>query len=114
MILRPFALLLPALIPSWNFFDVIAPSPRIEIARLVSVDTPRVWQEFAPLDLSQVGRKVEARFDLRFTATPDVNDSDFRFGFGDRSTNQGMALAMLDLGDTLLLPDLGDVREVAG
>ena len=61
-------------------------------------DWPRVWQEFAPLDLSQVGRKVEARFDLRFTATPDVNDSDFRFGFGDRSTNQGMALAMLDLG----------------
>jgi hypothetical protein len=48
VILRPFALLLPALIPSWNFFDVIAPSPRIEVARLASVDAPRVWHEFRP------------------------------------------------------------------
>ncbi len=46
MILRPFALLLPALIPSWNFFDVIAPSPRIEAARLASTDAQPVWREF--------------------------------------------------------------------
>ncbi|WP_293360654.1 hypothetical protein [Phenylobacterium sp.] len=48
MILRPFALLLPALIPSWNFFDVIAPSPRIEAARLASPDAQPVWREFRP------------------------------------------------------------------
>lgn len=30
--LRTVQLILPALIPSWNFFDVIAPSPRIEYA----------------------------------------------------------------------------------
>lgn len=48
MILRPFALLLPALIPSWNFFDVIAPSPRIEIARLAAPDDARAWHEFRP------------------------------------------------------------------
>lgn len=30
--LRPLQLLLPALILSWNFFDVIAASPRIEYA----------------------------------------------------------------------------------
>ena len=33
---NPFKLLLPALIPSWSFFDVIAPSPRIEYALLRS------------------------------------------------------------------------------
>lgn len=41
--------LLPALIPSWNFFDVIAPSPRIEYA-LLNSNNERVteWQEFRP------------------------------------------------------------------
>lgn len=48
MILRPLALLLPALIPSWNFFDVIAPSPRIEIARLAAPDAEPAWHEFRP------------------------------------------------------------------
>ena len=47
--LRPLALLAPALIPSWNFFDVIAPSPRIEYARLASAeDAAREWHEFRP------------------------------------------------------------------
>ena len=42
-------LLLPALIPSWNFFDVIAPSPRVEYARLKSIgDTSGDWREFRP------------------------------------------------------------------
>lgn len=42
-------LLLPALIPSWNFFDVIAPSPRIQFALLNSEDEePPQWREFRP------------------------------------------------------------------
>lgn len=61
-------------------------------------EQPRVYQEFNAVDLSQVGQKIEARFDVKFTAVPDVNDSDFRFAFGDRSTNQGMVMLMLDLG----------------
>ncbi len=40
--LQTLKLLLPALIPSWRFFDWIAPSPRIEIK--VNND----WQEFRP------------------------------------------------------------------
>lgn len=45
----PFKLLLPALIPSWNFFDVIAPSPRIEYALLRSVgDVSGEWRAFRP------------------------------------------------------------------
>lgn len=43
----PLKLLLPALIPSWNFFDVIAPSPRVEYARLRSIgDVSGEWREF--------------------------------------------------------------------
>ncbi len=42
-------LLLPALIPSWRFFDTIAPSPRIEFTLLKTADdVPENWQEFRP------------------------------------------------------------------
>jgi hypothetical protein len=46
---NPLPLLLPALIPSWNFFDAIAPSPRIEYALLASPDEPpAAWREARP------------------------------------------------------------------
>lgn len=49
MLLQTLKLLLPALIPSWRFFDVIAPSPRIEFALLnTPQDTPERWREFRP------------------------------------------------------------------
>jgi hypothetical protein len=41
-------LLLPALIPSWRFFDVIAPSPRIEYALQRDADDEPQWREFRP------------------------------------------------------------------
>lgn len=45
----PLSLLLPAIIPAWNFFDVIAPSPRIEIALVRSSDEAiEDWREFCP------------------------------------------------------------------
>lgn len=48
-LLAPFKLLLPALIPSWNFFDVIAPAPRVEYALLASPgDATGAWQELRP------------------------------------------------------------------
>ena len=47
--LRTLKLLLPALIPSWRFFDEIAPSPRIEFTVLQTEQaTPNHWQEFRP------------------------------------------------------------------
>jgi hypothetical protein len=47
-LLRPLALMLPALVPSWRFFDVIAPSPRIHF-RLMNKDSViQDWQEFNP------------------------------------------------------------------
>lgn len=46
---NPLQLLLPALIPSWNFFDVIAPSPRVEFAVTSSAEAaPEAWREFRP------------------------------------------------------------------
>lgn len=42
-------LLLPALIPSWRFFDTIGPSPRIEFLLLQAPhETRSDWQEFRP------------------------------------------------------------------
>ena len=46
-------LLLPALFPSWRFFDVIAPSPRIEVAALADPDAPLPtegagWRDLRP------------------------------------------------------------------
>eukprot|EP01041_Mallomonas_annulata_P029338 gene29338-51316_t len=46
---KALRLLLPALIPSWNFFDVIAPSPRIEYALGALPAAPLdAWREFRP------------------------------------------------------------------
>lgn len=47
--LRNLTLLLPALVPSWRFFDIIAPSPRIEYRLLFAEDAPADdWREFRP------------------------------------------------------------------
>ena len=47
--LRTLQLILPALIPSWNFFDVIAPSPRIEYAFCNAKGKLKTgWQAFRP------------------------------------------------------------------
>ena len=51
--LQALQLLLPALIPSWRFFDTIAPSPRIEFTLLKTADdAPVNWQEFRPRPLN--------------------------------------------------------------
>ncbi len=51
--LHIFKLLLPALIPSWRFFETVAPSPRIEFALLEnakakSEEHADQWREFRP------------------------------------------------------------------
>jgi hypothetical protein len=47
--LQTLKLLIPALIPSWRFFDEIAPSPRIEFTLLETAeDASGVWREFRP------------------------------------------------------------------
>ena len=62
--LNTVKLLLPALIPSWRFFSVIAPSPRIEIAMLKTAqDAQCDWQEFRPRpDAVSVGTMLKRMF----------------------------------------------------
>ena len=48
--LHTLKLLLPALIPSWNFFDIIAPSPRTQYTLLNQpTEIPANWQLSRPL-----------------------------------------------------------------
>ncbi len=50
--LKSLALIAPALIPSWRFFDRITASPRIEVARMAQEDDLATgatgWREFRP------------------------------------------------------------------
>lgn len=47
--LRSLQLLLPALLPSWGFFDYIQPSPRIQYQLLSEQQQPLLeWLEFRP------------------------------------------------------------------
>lgn len=47
--MRPLQLLLPALLPSWGFFDYIQPSPRIQYHLLDAQQQPLgEWLEFRP------------------------------------------------------------------
>ncbi len=46
--LKTLKLLLPILLPSWQFFKEIAPSPRIEFRLLNTPDDNVSWQEFRP------------------------------------------------------------------
>lgn len=79
--LKTFKLLLPALIPAWNFFDWIAPSPRIEYALSNSAEeTPQEWREFRPRPRSVSLRAMAAR--LFFN--PSWNESLFLVSCAER------------------------------
>jgi len=65
-------LLLPALIPSWRFFDTIGPSPRIEFAVVERPHDPVPdWQEFRP----RPARVSLATMVLRLFWNPRWNES---------------------------------------
>ena len=47
--LHTLKLLIPALIPSWNFFDIITPSPRIQYALLeADNEIAQAWHDYRP------------------------------------------------------------------
>ena len=85
---NPLQLLLPALIPSWNFFDVIAPSPRIEYALTASAETaPDGWREFRPRPVRVRPREMAARL----LWNPRWNESLFLVGCAERLIDQPTA-----------------------
>ena len=80
-----FRLLLPALVPSWNFFDVIAPSPRVEYALMDSASqVPADWREFRP----RPQRGSLATMARRLLWNPRWNESLFLVSCAERLVNQ--------------------------
>lgn len=81
----PLKLLLPALIPSWNFFDVIAPSPRVEYALLRSIgDASGDWREFRP----RPQRLSPLAMLTRLAWNPRWNESLFLASCAERLTDE--------------------------
>ena len=65
--------LLPALLPSWRFFDAIGPAPRVDYALLTGREEPgdAVWREFRP----RPPRVVPARMFARLFWNPVGNET---------------------------------------
>lgn len=87
-IARAVNLLLPAIIPSWNFFDVITPSPRIEY-RLIGVTTANDWIEFRP---RPKGLSLAQRL-TRLVWNPSWNETLFTVSLSERVMQDDGAFA---------------------
>lgn len=83
--LRPLKLLAPALIPSWNFFDVIAPSPRIEYALTDGeTSTAADWREFRP----RPAQLSPLAFLIRLVWNPRWNESLYLVSCAERLVDE--------------------------
>lgn len=107
--LNTLKLLLPAIIPSWNFFDVIAPSPRIQYALLTQDNHILLdWQEFRPrtahLSLPQML--------ARLLWNPTWNESLFMISCAERIMQQPTEHSEFEIleriADSLLNKELSD------
>jgi len=78
-------LLLPALIPSWRFFDAITPSPRLEFVLLKSSQDAAIdWREFRPRP-TQLSLKHVLRY---LFWNPQWNESLFLVSCAERLVNE--------------------------
>ena len=55
---------------------------------------PAVYQEFTPLNLSVIGQKITATFNLKFNNALVAADQPFRFGFGNPANNSAFYIKM--------------------
>ena len=94
LMLNIVRLILPAIIPSWKFFRQIAPSPRIEVARLATrAATPEDWREFRPRPQSlTVGQMV-----ARIFWNPHWNESLFLMSCSERLLDGEEAFATAEI-----------------
>ncbi len=78
-------LLLPAILPSWNFFDIIAPSPRIQYA-LLNADNSILsdWREFKPRPVHVPFRQML----YRMFWNPEWNETLFMMSCAERIMEQ--------------------------
>ena len=73
-------LLLPALTPSWRFFDSVGPSPRLEYALLATPQDAPDWREFRPRPASLTPLEILRRL----VWSPDRNESLFLTSCAER------------------------------
>lgn len=86
--LQVIKLLIPALLPSWRFFDFIAPSPRIQFALLNAEDAPaREWREFRPRPAHLSFKQMLGRM----VWNPEWNESLFLVSCAERLMEQPTA-----------------------
>ena len=94
LVYRVFWLVLPVVVPSWRFFDVIAPSPRIEFAWSEAPDTPpALWREFRPLP-SSLTRSQHLR---RLWWDPQGNESLYLLSCADKVWADHSAFAIVEI-----------------
>jgi hypothetical protein len=79
--LHVLKLLIPVIVPSWRFFDIIAPSPRIEFSLLNQKQDPLShWQEFRPRSTHvSIGQMIKRLF-----WNPEWNDTLFLISCAER------------------------------
>ena len=101
-----FKLLLPTLFPSWRFFDVIAPSPRIQYALLNAAgEITDVWQEFRPHPAHLPFKQILQRM----VWNPDWNESLFLTSCAERLLEKSTAHSE----DEILNRIMADLRKTA-
>lgn len=92
--LQTLKLLLPALIPSWRFFDVITPSPRIEFAVLGNREEEAVdWREFRP----RLARLSLKQMVVHLFYNPQWNESLFLVSCAERLVNASTEHSQLEI-----------------
>ncbi len=84
--IRAFSLLLPVLMPSWRFFALVAPSPRIEYAFIHGAEgEAENWQAFRPIP-NKIGFLETLE---RLVANSHWNDSLFLTSCAERYLQDG-------------------------
>ena len=81
--------LLPALIPSWRFFDDVGPSPRIEYCLLPDEQAAPHWQPFRP----NAQRIPLTRLLLRLIWNPQRNESLYLLSSSEKLLEQNSTQA---------------------
>lgn len=108
--LRTLSLLLPALMPSWRFFDTIGPSPRVEYALLAAQDAaPTEWRAYRP----RPQRLSFAARLLRLFWNPRWNESLFLVSLAERLAEEETAHARAEIHARLVAEVLATGTEAA-
>lgn len=95
---QSLALLLPALLPSWRFFDVITASPRIEYALIGASGMATNWQEFRP----RPAKLPLSSYLIRLFWNPDWNETLFLVSCSERHLSHPNPHSLTEIENRLL------------